>query len=109
VTKELRNLGRLKNEMSDISELIVTKCLDDLWNIEEREIHRVLFHNSNSVLQNCGFSLVCCAEEGCRKNRGNRSPEKHILRSKVNLAVDHVSVRSNLDVPSHACRGTKKK
>lgn len=62
-----------------LTEIIRTKRLHDLRNVEERDLDRVVLENAQSVLQKNLVAAVFGEQEPQSKDDRNRCPEEQVL------------------------------
>jgi len=62
-----------------LTELVVTKGLNNLRHEEEGQMHRMLFQNTMCILQDQGIVIISLLKECDCKDGWNRSPQQKVL------------------------------
>lgn len=74
MSKQLRKLGRLDDISLNITKDIVSKCLDDLVDVEEHDVHRVALKRPHGILDDEWVVTVRWHEQCDSSNRIDGSP-----------------------------------
>lgn len=80
MSKELGKFCSLDDISLNISKCIVTKSLNNLWDVEECNVNGMTFKSTDCVLDNTRMVSVCWKKEGDGIDGIDRCPVHEILR-----------------------------